>query len=88
MFLIMCIRMYGGLSKNASIGGKQYFVSFVDDYSRQNLLYTMSHKNEVLDIFVEWRKKVICFCSNVVMKALGDTSQLDKFSNRMGGRKI
>ena len=43
-------------SKNAYIGGKHYFVSFVDDYSRQNLVYTISHESEVLGIFVEWRR--------------------------------
>jgi len=25
-----------GPSKNVSLGGKQYFISFVDDYSRRN----------------------------------------------------
>ena len=45
-------------SKNASLGGKHYFVSFVDDYSRRNWVYTMSHKSKVLDIFVEWRRRM------------------------------
>jgi len=31
-------------------------VSFVNDYSRRNWVYTMLHKNEVLDIFVVWRR--------------------------------
>ena len=31
-------------SKNVSIGEKYYFVSFVDDYSRRNWMYTMSQK--------------------------------------------
>jgi len=42
-----------GHSKNASLGGKHYFDSFVDDDSRRNWVYAMSYKNEVLDIFVE-----------------------------------
>jgi len=47
-----------GPSKNASLGGKLYFVSFVDDYSRRNWVYTMSHKSEVLGIFVKWRRRM------------------------------
>ena len=47
-----------GPSKNASLGGKHYFVSFVDDYSRQNWVYTMSYKSEFLGIFVEWRRRM------------------------------
>ena len=30
----------------------------MDDYSRQNWVYTMSHKSEVLRIFVEWRRRM------------------------------
>ena len=47
-----------GHSKNASLGGKHYFDSFVDDDSRRNWVYAMSYKNEVLDIFVEWRRRM------------------------------
>jgi len=47
-----------GPSKNTSLGGKHYFVSFVDDYSRPNWVYTMTHKSEVSFIFVEWRKRM------------------------------
>ena len=33
-----------GLSKNASLREKYYFVSFVDDYYMRNLVYTWSPK--------------------------------------------
>jgi len=42
-------------SKNASFGGKYYLVSFIDDYSRRNWVYAMTHNNEVLGIF--WSEK-------------------------------
>ena len=48
-----------GPSKNASIRGKKYyFVSFIDDYFRQNWVYTISQKSKVLGIFVEWRRRM------------------------------
>ena len=47
-----------GPLKNTSIKGKYYFVSFVDDHSRQNWVYIMLHKSEVLGIFVERRKRM------------------------------
>ena len=42
----------------ASIGGKHYFVSFIDDYSRRCWEYTMKHKGQVLELFVEWKKNM------------------------------
>ena len=47
-----------GPSKNASLGGKHNFVSFMDDYFRRNWVYTMSHKSEILGIFVKWRRRM------------------------------
>ena len=47
-----------GPSKNASLGGKHYFVSFIDDFSRRVWIYTMKHKDEVLDIFLTWKKMI------------------------------
>jgi len=55
-----------GPSKSASLGGKYYFVSFVDDYSRCNWVYTKSHKSEVLGIFVEWRKRKVFQTSKTI----------------------
>ena len=44
-----------GPTKTASIGGNHYFVSFIDDYSRRCWVYTMRHKDEVLELFVKWK---------------------------------
>ena len=45
-----------GPSKTSSLGGKHYYVSFVDDYSRRVWVYTMKTKGEVLGVFVKWKK--------------------------------
>ena len=37
-----------------SIGGRKYFVTFIDDYSRCCTVYFMRHKSEVLDKFKEF----------------------------------
>ncbi|KAH9669162.1 Integrase catalytic domain-containing protein [Citrus sinensis] len=47
-----------GPTKTASIGGSHYFVIFVDDFSRCVWVYTMRVKDEVLEIFVKWKKLV------------------------------
>ncbi|KAH9805146.1 hypothetical protein KPL71_002341 [Citrus sinensis] len=47
-----------GPTKTASLGGMHYFVTFVDDYSRKVWVYLMKNKNEVLGIFLKWKKMV------------------------------
>jgi hypothetical protein len=47
-----------GPSKNESIGGNRWFVTFIDDFSRGVWVYMMKHKDEVLDIFLKWKKMV------------------------------
>ncbi|KAH9697402.1 Integrase catalytic domain-containing protein [Citrus sinensis] len=47
-----------GPTKTASIGGSHYFVTFIDDFSRRVWVYTMRAKDEVLEIFVKWKKLV------------------------------
>ena len=47
-----------GLTKTASLGGKHYFVTFVDDFSRRVWVYTMKSKNEVFETFLVWKKMV------------------------------
>ena len=42
----------------ASLGGKHYFVPFVDDFSRRVLVYTLKSKDEVFETFLVWKKMV------------------------------
>ena len=43
-----------GPMSTESIGGKKYFVTFIDDFSRCCSVYFMRHKSEVLDKFKEF----------------------------------
>jgi len=47
-----------GPAKTPSIGGKHYFVTFVDDFSRRVWVFTMNNKNDVLEIFLKWKAQV------------------------------
>ena len=47
-----------GPTKTASLGGKHYFVIFVDDFSIRVWLYTMKSKDEVFETFLVWKKMV------------------------------
>ena len=45
-----------GPTKTASLGGKHYFVTFVDDFSRRVWVYTLKSKDEVFETFLVWKK--------------------------------
>ena len=47
-----------GPSKTASMGGKHYYVTFVDDYSRRVWVYSLKKKDEVLGCFLNWKNMV------------------------------
>ena len=47
-----------GPAKVTSKGGSRYFVTFVDDHSRYAWIYFLKHKNEVFDIFKQWKAMV------------------------------
>jgi len=47
-----------GSAKTPSIGGRHYFVTFVDDFSRRVWVFTMKNKNDVLGIFLKWKAQV------------------------------
>ncbi|KAL4271878.1 hypothetical protein GQ457_13G029750 [Hibiscus cannabinus] len=47
-----------GPSKTPSFGGKHYFVTFVDDFSRRVWVYAMKSKDEVLKIFLKWKNMI------------------------------
>lgn len=41
-----------------SIGGKRYFVTFIDDYTRKYWLYFLRKKSDVFESFKEWKELV------------------------------
>ena len=47
-----------GPTKTAFLGGKHYFVTFVDDFSRRVWVYTLKSKDEVFETFLVWKKMV------------------------------
>ena len=47
-----------GPTKMSSLGGKHYFVTFVDDFSRRVWVYTLKSKEEVFETFLVWKKMV------------------------------
>ena len=42
----------------ASWNGQQYFISFIDDYSRYGYLYLIHEKSQSLDIFKSYKAEV------------------------------
>ena len=47
-----------GTNQDGFLGGKHYFVTFVDDFSRRVWVYTMKSKDEVFETFLVWKKMV------------------------------
>ena len=41
-----------------SVGGKHYFVTFIDDHSRKVWVYFLKHKSEVYEAFKRWKAMV------------------------------
>ena len=39
-------------------GGYEYFITFIDDYSRYGYIYLMRHKSEAFDKFKEYKAEV------------------------------
>ena len=47
-----------GPSSVSSIGGSQYFVVFVDDYSHYNWIFNMKHHSKLLQVYSNFAKMV------------------------------
>ena len=47
----------GPISTSAR-GGYEYFITFIDDYSRYGYVYLMRHKSETFEIFKEYKAEV------------------------------
>jgi len=41
-----------------SRGGKNYFVTFINDFSRYTKVYLIKHKDEAFDMFLPYKAKV------------------------------
>lgn len=44
-----------GPMKNVSLGGKNYFLTFTDDFSRKTYVYFLKHKSEAFAMFKEFK---------------------------------
>ncbi len=47
-----------GPASVSSIGGKQYFVTFIDDHSKKLWVYFLRHKSNVFEAFKKWKVMV------------------------------
>uniref|UniRef100_A0A803Q806 Integrase catalytic domain-containing protein n=1 Tax=Cannabis sativa TaxID=3483 RepID=A0A803Q806_CANSA len=47
-----------GPTTTSSIGGKHYFVTFIDDHSRKVWVYFLKHESEVFEAFKRWKAMV------------------------------
>lgn len=47
-----------GPTTTSSIGGKHYFVTFIDDHSRKVWVYFLKNKSEVFEAFKRWKAMV------------------------------
>ena len=47
-----------GPSSISSIGGSQYFVVFIDDYSRNSWIFNVKHRSELLQVYSNFPKIV------------------------------
>jgi len=46
------------LKQTMSIGGKIYFVTFIDDFSRYTKVYLIKHKDGAFDMFLTYKTEV------------------------------
>ncbi len=61
-----------GLMHTESIGGRKYFVKFIDDYSRCCAVYFLRHKSEVLEKFKEFEAYTTNECGQRIGKLRTD----------------
>lgn len=54
----MFTQMYIGPLNNESFRGKQWLVTFINDFSLRVWVYMMKYKDEVLGIFLKWKKMI------------------------------
>nr|GEV54353.1 retrotransposon protein, putative, Ty1-copia subclass [Tanacetum cinerariifolium] len=80
-----------GPSQVESLGGKRYFLSIVDDYSRRLWVYLLRFKHEAFEKFKEWKQLVENQTGRTVKKLQGlfdkkSLGKLDFFENCVLGK--
>ena len=70
-----------GPSRKTSLGGGNYLLTFINDFSRKVWCYFIKHKNKVFDVFLEW-KKMIEKKTGRSIKTLRTDDGLKFFDNR------
>jgi len=66
-----------------SIGGAKYIVSFIDDYSRKAFVYLMKNKDEVFNLFIDFKTYVERQTGKVLKAVVTDNGgeYLGRFEN-------
>jgi hypothetical protein len=71
-----------------SIGRKNYYVSFVDDFSKHTWIYLIRHKSEVFHIFHTFQSLVECTFNRKILSMKtdwgGEYQKLNTFFTRIG----
>ena len=63
-----------GPSPISNIGGSQYFVVFVDDYSRYSWIFHMKHRSELLQVYYNFAKMVETQFSKLIKNFRSDNA--------------
>ena len=82
-----------GPMRHASLGGKKYFVTFIDDKSRWCEVYFIKNKSDVLDIFKSYKAEVETYTGKKIKFLQSDNGleyvnrEFDKFLKSNGIRR-
>lgn len=76
--------LWGSPNVPISLGKSQYFISFIDDWSRKVWIYFLKTKDEAFDKFSEW-KKMVELQSERKVKKLRTDNGLEFCNNRFDG---
>lgn len=71
-----------GPMEQMSLGGAKYFVTFIDDFSRETAVYLMKAKSEVLDNFKAYKSRVELQCNRKIKCLRSDNGEYK--SNEFG----
>ena len=71
-----------------SVGRKQYYVSFVDDFSKFTWIYLLKHKSEVFQVFKDFQNLVKRYFDRKIIAMQtdwgGEYEKLNSFFNKIG----